>query len=63
MNEKETAEVKETNAFMRAPESKKFLTVIGVYCGIIANLLISTSNATVLPAAPACCWSAQSPPR
>ena len=53
MNEKETAEVKETNAFMRAPESKKFLTVIGVYCGIIANLLISTSNATVLPAAAA----------
>ena len=53
MPENTAEQVQQTNAFMRAPEGKKLLTVIGVYCGIIANLLISTSNATVLPAAAA----------
>ena len=53
MSDNTPAEAPKANAFMNAPESKKLLTVIGVYCGIIANLLISTSNATVLPAAAA----------
>ena len=41
------------NAFQAAPNSKKLMTVIGVYCGVIANLLVSMTNSTLFPAAAA----------
>ena len=41
------------NPFLEAPNSKKLMVVIGVYCGVIANLLVSTTNSTLFPAAAA----------
>lgn len=41
------------NVFLDAPNNKKLMTVIGVYCGVLANLLVSTSNSTLFPAAAA----------
>ena len=41
------------NAFQAAPSSKKLMTVIGVYFGVIANLLVSMTNSTLFPAAAA----------
>ena len=41
------------NAFQAAPNSKKLMTVIGVYCGVFANLLVSMTNSTLFPAAAA----------
>lgn len=41
------------NPFYAAPESKKMVTLIGVYLGVIANLLVSSTNATLLPVAAA----------
>lgn len=48
----ETQETK-ANPFLDAPNSKKLMTVIGVYCGVIANLLVSMTNSTLFPAAAA----------
>ncbi len=42
-----------SNPFLEAPNIKKLLTVIGVYCGVMANLLVSTTNSTLFPAAAA----------
>lgn len=41
------------NPFYAASSTKKMLTVIGIYCGVIANLMVSTTNSTVFPAAAA----------
>lgn len=41
------------NPFQNAPNSKKMLAVIGVYLGVMANMLVSTTNSTMLPAAAA----------
>ena len=48
----EAVEAKQ-NAFQAASNSKKLMTVIGVYCGVIANLLVSMTNSTLFPAAAA----------
>ena len=48
----EATETKQ-NAFQAAPNSKKLMTVIGVYCGVMANLLVSMTNSTLFPAAAA----------
>lgn len=39
------------NPFHAAPNSKKLMAVIAVYLGVMANLLVSTTNSTCLPAA------------
>lgn len=41
------------NPFQQAPNAKKMCTLVGVYLGVIANLMVSTTNATLLPAAAA----------
>ena len=41
------------NPFQAAPNSKKLLAVVGVYLGVMANMLVSTTNSTMLPAAAA----------
>lgn len=41
------------NPFQDAPNSKKLLTVIGIYLAVIANMLVSNTNSTLLPAAAA----------
>ncbi len=41
------------NPFMRASRSKKMMTLVAVYLGVMANLMVSTTNATVFPAAAA----------
>lgn len=51
----ETVKTAETsrNPFLEAPNAKKMMVVVGVYLGVIANLMVSTSNSIVLPAAAA----------
>lgn len=44
---------KPANPFQSAPNSKKMMTLIGVYLGVVANLLVSNTNSLVLPAAAA----------
>lgn len=39
------------NLFLSAPDSKKMLTLVGIYMAVVANLMVSTTNATMLPAA------------
>lgn len=39
------------NAFERAPEGKKRLTLAALYCGLFGALLISSTQSTMLPAA------------
>jgi MFS family permease len=41
------------NPFQAAPNSKKWLTLIGLYLGTICNLISSTTNSVLLPAAAA----------
>lgn len=41
------------NPFQAAPNSKKMLTLFSVYLGVIANLMVSSTNATLLPTAAA----------
>lgn len=41
------------NPFMKASEGKKKMTLVAVYLGVMANLMVSTTNATVFPAAAA----------
>lgn len=39
------------NPFLAASNSKKMLTLISVYLGVMANLMVSSTNATLLPIA------------
>ncbi len=39
------------NAFQKAPEKKKRLTLAALYCGLFAAILISSTQSTMLPAA------------
>lgn len=41
----------QVNPFADAPSARKRLTLIGIYAALIANLMVSTTNATLLPAA------------
>lgn len=41
------------NAFQKAPNSKKWLTLIGLFLGTFCNLMQSTTNSILLPAAAA----------
>lgn len=41
------------NPFQQAPNSKKMLTLFSIYLGVIANLMVSSTNATLLPIAAA----------
>jgi MFS family permease len=41
------------NAFQTAPDSKKMLTLLGIYVGVIANIFITVGMSTLLPAAAA----------
>ncbi len=41
------------NPFMEAPSIKKTMTLVGIYLAVIANLMVSTTNSVVLPAAAA----------
>lgn len=41
------------DVFQNVPNSKKMMTIVGIYLGIIANLLVSTTNSMVFPAAAA----------
>lgn len=39
------------NAFQKAPEKKKFLTLLALYVGIIGSIFVSATSSTMLPAA------------
>lgn len=39
------------NAFQKAPQSKKLLTLISLYAGILGSIMISSTQSTMLPAA------------
>lgn len=39
------------NPFLAAPHSRKMMTLVGIYLAVVANLMVSTTNATLLPAA------------
>ena len=49
----EQANQERTNPFLSAPNSKKMMTVAGLYLAVIANMLVSNTNSTMLPAAAA----------
>lgn len=49
----ESANQAQSNPFLSAPSSKKHMTVIGIYLAVIANMLVSNTNSTLLPAAAA----------
>lgn len=41
------------NPYQNQPQSKKMMTLVGIYLAIIGNLMVSMTNATMLPAAAA----------
>jgi MFS family permease len=41
------------NPFLAAPNSKKLMTLIGIYLGIVASIMVSSSLSTLLPTAAA----------
>jgi MFS family permease len=41
------------NPYQNQPQSKKMMTLVGIYLAIIGNLMVSTTTATMLPAAAA----------
>ena len=53
MSEPTTAAVQEAprNPFAEAPNSKKMLILLAVFIGVCANIMVSTTNSTVLVAA------------
>lgn len=53
MTEAVQSEGKLANPFMDAPNAKKMMTLIAVYLGVMANLMVSTTNSIVFPAAAA----------